>query len=290
MTTFDNYLRDIIKKNPVNLNYNNKNFLKNKKEVINKLRSLANENSSSKHSKILEIINYKMQSKHIKILDYGCGGGVPLVLLKMAGYDNINGVDLNTLHIHKLEKQKYFSNMLEFQDNTFSFINNNKTDFKDKEFDCVISLQVLEHVKDFKSYYNEISRVLKNNGKLILIFPHRFKIYDSHSKLYFVHYLPKFIRGIFYDLLTKEKKDYYENLLNLKSPFFHIKYAKKYFKRVKNIRDDDYIKNNENSYDGNITLKKIFNLIIKFTPNFIRKFLFIFLLDSILICESKNGR
>ena len=256
MNSFDNYLRDLIKKYPVNLNYNNNEFLNNKLEVINSLKSLTNEHSCSKHSKILEILNYKVQDTNVKILDFGCGGGVPLVLLKMAGYNNINGVDLQNLHINKIQKQQYFSNMFGFEDNTFSYINNNKTNFDDNNFDIVISLQVLEHVKNFKLYYDEISRVLKNDGKLVLIFPHRFKIYDSHSKLYFVHYFPKFIRGIFYDFLTKEKKDYYESLLNLKSPFFHIKYAKKYFKNVRNIRDINYVKINENSYDGNINLKK----------------------------------
>ena len=286
MNIFDNKLREIILKNPIN--ESNKNLNKENEENIKYLESAANKLNSSKHSKMLKIVDLNTNSKRDEILDFGCGGGVPLVLLKMAGYNNVYGVDLKTLDINKVKKQNYFVDLFNFNKNIFSELHNGKTNFDNEKFDIIISLQVLEHVKNFEEYYDEVTRLLKKNGKLILIFPHRFKPYDSHTKLYFVHYLPKFIRGIFYDLFTNEKKNYYEKLLNLKSPFFHKNLAYKYFKNVENFRDLDSNKFNQVSYDGNLFLKKILILISKILPNFLNKFIAIFLLDSILICKEKK--
>ena len=286
MNIFDDRLREIIKKNPIFKIH--KDLNKENLDNIKYLQNVANKTNSSKHSTMLKILDLTSNNKNDSILDFGCGGGVPLVLLKMAGYNNSYGVDLSSLHESKVKKQNYFKNLFNFNNEIFSELKNGKTNFNNEKFDIIISLQVLEHVKNFKEYYNEITRLLKKEGKLILIFPHRFKPYDSHAKLYFVHYFPKLIRGIFYDLLTKEKKDYYENLLNLKSPFFHMKLANKYFKNVKNFRDFDLNKFNQASYDGNVFLKKISIIISHILPNFLNKIFAIFLLDSILICKNKK--
>lgn len=286
MNVFDDKLREIIKKNPIYKFH--KNLNKENLDNIKYLQSVANKINSSKHSKMLEIVDLNTNSKEDTILDFGCGGGVPLVLLKMAGYNNSYGVDLSNLDINKVKKQNYFIDLFNFNNKIFSELKDGKTNFNNEKFDIIISLQVLEHVKNFNEYYEEITRLLKKQGKLILIFPHRFKPYDSHSKLYFVHYFPKFIRGIFYDLFTNEKKYYYEELLNLKSPFFHKKLAYKHFKNVKNFRDFNLKKFNQVSYDGNVYLKKIFILISYFLPNFFNKFIAIFLLDAILICKNKK--
>ena len=132
---------------------------------------------------MLKIVDLNTNSKRDEILDFGCGGGVPLVLLKMAGYNNVYGVDLKTLDINKVKKQNYFVDLFNFNKNIFSELHNGKTNFDNEKFDIIISLQVLEHVKNFDEYYDEVTRLLKKNGKLILIFPHRFKPYDSHTKI-----------------------------------------------------------------------------------------------------------
>ena len=274
MNSFDIHLKNILN------NDNNRYFndLELKNNEIEKLKSYANLNFASKHSYILNLIKFYNENKNIKILDFGCGGGVPLVLIKMAGYENIFGVDLKELNENKITKQNKFVNLFNFSNKTFTFIENGKTIFDNESFDLIISLQVLEHVKNFDEYYNELHRLIKADGKLILIFPHRLKPYDSHSKTYFIHYFPKKIRGFLYNLFTKDKKEYYENLLNLKSPFFHVKKLNHYFKNVKNIRSINMIYNNHYSYDGNIYLKKIINILIKLLPKHINKFLSIFYL------------
>ena len=82
MNSFDIHLKNILN------NDNNRYFndLELKNNEIEKLKSYANLNFASKHSYILNLIKFYNENKNIKILDFVCGGGVPLVLIKMAGY------------------------------------------------------------------------------------------------------------------------------------------------------------------------------------------------------------
>jgi len=48
---------------------------------------------------------------------------------------------------------------------------NNMPQFKDEEFDCVISVMMLEHNPEFWLALNEMKRILKKNGLLIIIIP-----------------------------------------------------------------------------------------------------------------------
>lgn len=45
--------------------------------------------------------------------------------------------------------------------------------FKDEEFDCVVSFQVIEHMRDDKHFVREVLRVLKPGGKFIVTTPNR---------------------------------------------------------------------------------------------------------------------
>ncbi len=43
--------------------------------------------------------------------------------------------------------------------------------FPDSSFDTVYSFELIEHIPEIKAYFSEVSRVLKNHGKLIVSFP-----------------------------------------------------------------------------------------------------------------------
>lgn len=45
--------------------------------------------------------------------------------------------------------------------------------FKDEEFDCVVSFQVIEHIKRDKEFVREVLRVLKPGGRFIVSTPNR---------------------------------------------------------------------------------------------------------------------
>jgi SAM-dependent methyltransferase len=101
-----------------------------------------------------------------KILDFGCGDGKYFEFFKLFFDDkNIFGTEVSRSRIARCKKagfeKAYYvkpGNELAFSDNFFDFINMD---------------QVLEHIKysDTDFYLAELNRVLKNDGKLVLVVP-----------------------------------------------------------------------------------------------------------------------
>lgn len=65
--------------------------------------------------------------------------------------------------------------------------------FKDKSFDRVTALDVLEHVENPGKVLGEMRRILKPGGKAYLIVVSRFGFWDEHYKLPFINWLPRFL-------------------------------------------------------------------------------------------------
>jgi SAM-dependent methyltransferase len=55
--------------------------------------------------------------------------------------------------------------------------------YRDKSFDFISALDVLEHVKNDDLAISEISRILKKNGITIITVPHRMKYYTYQDKI-----------------------------------------------------------------------------------------------------------
>lgn len=103
----------------------------------------------------------------LTFLDYGCGDGryYPYLLGKGFKAENIYGVEVSRARIERC-KDKGFKNVffielkqpLPFKNNTFDFVN---------------FVEVIEHIPGPSIYFylNEISRVLKKGGHLILATP-----------------------------------------------------------------------------------------------------------------------
>lgn len=89
-----------------------------------------------------------------RILDAGCGEGILVEEYSKRGY-NIRGIDLNYESKHVLH-----GNLLEMP-------------YIDEEFDVVLLLDVFEHIPftDQAKALQEISRVLKSEGKLLAAIP-----------------------------------------------------------------------------------------------------------------------
>jgi len=87
--------------------------------------------------------------KDMKILDLGCGDGWLTKYLRSKGYDSL-GVDS-----HFTDNPPFYRGIA------------SKIPFDDGHFDCIIMIEVIEHIEP-SSCYDEINRVLKKNGKIIL--------------------------------------------------------------------------------------------------------------------------
>tara|TARA_B110001454_G_scaffold44545_1_gene43573 strand:+ start:355 stop:915 length:561 start_codon:yes stop_codon:yes gene_type:complete len=121
---------------------------------------IANYCDKKRLEKILPYI-----SKEMKILDLGCGSGWLTKSLKSFQFDCI-GVD-TTVENNDLFHKGTADNI----------------PFPDNFFDCLIMIEVIEHIKP--SCYSEINRVLKKNGIIILstILPKSDKLVHFLSKI-----------------------------------------------------------------------------------------------------------
>lgn len=126
----------------------------------------------------------------LRILDHGCGGGAALLYLCALGYTGIYGIDLpvdTTGRWNRLLRE-----VLGIQDPRFLGYDGGTLPYDDNTFDVVFSQQVLEHVRPayLDAYYAEEHRVLKPGGVVVHQVPHRLVPYDSHTRTWFLHYLP----------------------------------------------------------------------------------------------------
>jgi SAM-dependent methyltransferase len=184
----------------------------------------------------------------VMILDHGCGGGLTLLYLLALGYTGIHGVDVG-------EPREMWAPLLDevfgIDDGRFHVYSGGDLPFADESFDFIFSQQVLEHVTDrfIDTYYVEEGRVLRPGGMVFHEVPHRLYPYDSHTRTWFIHMLPKPLRRILYRL-TGNDPDYVEAMLHLRMTSFHRRMLRQHigpftdhtlerFKRAQDLTDFD---------------------------------------------------
>lgn len=96
--------------------------------------------------------------KFMKILDIGCGTGLNAKNLARGGHEII-GIDISGIAI-KIFCQNGFDGVI--CDLTSGI------PFKNDEFDLVYASEVIEHLIDTEHFVNEIYRVLKPSGKVVI--------------------------------------------------------------------------------------------------------------------------
>jgi len=100
-----------------------------------------------------------------KVLDAACGTGYGSYLLKSWGADIVYGLDTD---INAIKNAKHIfkeSNLF------FQTCNIEQLPFNDNEFDVVVSLETIEHLDNLEGFLQEIKRVLKPDGVVILSYP-----------------------------------------------------------------------------------------------------------------------
>jgi len=130
----------------------------------------------------------------LKVLEVGCGNGYVLSRYAQHGAE-VFGIDISSPAVW-LSRQRFAHMGLK---GTVQEGDAEHLPFADNVFDCVCSMGVLHHVPDTVRALSEIYRVLKPNGRLIVMFYHR------HSALYQINFrLKSWITGKSRHLLLQE--------------------------------------------------------------------------------------
>lgn len=133
------------------------------------------------HEKALSLLKEKVHNKNASILVLGAGSGAFDERLYDAGYTNIS--------------------VCEYNDDVYKgrFVNESKDLNKDfsygKSFDCIIALELVEHLENHFHFLRECEKTLSEGGVLIVSTPH---VESSLSRVKF------FLRG---DLNYFSKKE-----------------------------------------------------------------------------------
>jgi 2-polyprenyl-3-methyl-5-hydroxy-6-metoxy-1,4-benzoquinol methylase len=101
-----------------------------------------------------------------RVLDAGCGAGYGAELLNQAGAASVVGVDISEAALSLARSTVTDGVTLELGDVT-------ALSHADDSFDLVVCFEVIEHVEDPERVLDELSRVLRPDGLLLLSSPNR---------------------------------------------------------------------------------------------------------------------
>lgn len=104
----------------------------------------------------------KLLEKGDKFLDVGCGDGIIAYFAKK-NYRQIYGVDVSDIALKIAERRGVITRKIN--------VNNEALPFENNYFDAITCLDVIEHVFEPVDLINEISRVLKKGGIVIISTP-----------------------------------------------------------------------------------------------------------------------
>ena len=186
-------------------------------------------------------------------LDIGCSGNSFLYFL-----DNVKHNSFLDLADNPLKQYLCNNNtMNEGKNQTFHPINGDicSLPYRDKSFDLVIILDVLEHIKEDIHAIEEINRILKANGYLIVTVPHKMKYYSKQDKL-IGHYRRYNIKQL-NDILRKYNLKIVKTF-GVYGQLFRITEIQSY--RPQEI--EDQIKNLRNRYESKIWFRKLWDLFV----------------------------
>lgn len=110
------------------------------------------------------VARYLIDNPDALALDVGCGSG-ELVAVLAKKYQFVEGVDYSDIMVGRARKQVHADNV--------NFVKSDCTllPYEDARFDSVFALGLFDYVQNMEAALNEICRVTKPSGRLILTFP-----------------------------------------------------------------------------------------------------------------------
>lgn len=140
----------------------------NTKEYWNNLYLSEIKNGKIREDKSVLKLLPLMENKKT-ILDFGCGPGGNVKLLSRHLFGkNFYLLDISDA-VLEFAKYTYFKKE-DYKENNFKFFND-LSEINKTRFDIIISIQVLEHITDYSSVLDNLWKLLKENGLLIISVP-----------------------------------------------------------------------------------------------------------------------
>ena len=122
--------------------------------------------------------------KKLKILDIGCGGGLLCEPMKKLGAD-ITGIDASKNNIEAAKLHAKENNLdINYLNTTAESLN------KNKKYDIILNLEVIEHVNNPKNFIKECSGLVSNNGIMFIA-----TINKSIFSLIFAKFMAEYVLG-----------------------------------------------------------------------------------------------
>ena len=215
----------------------------------------------SRNNAVKNVLKYT-NDKKLNILEIGCSSGYLLKNIKNKLPDAyLVGADIVS---EPLQKLGYM-----IPDVPLVQMDILNCPFKEEQFDVVIALNVLEHIKDDRLAMKNIYRMLKPNGIVIVEVPAGPNLYDVYDS-YLMHFR-RYSKNQIYNLFKENslKVMHHRNIGCLVYPaFFLTKKINRYRYGINGEKADDkknIVKEKINSTNKNI----LFELITKLEENYI---------------------
>lgn len=135
------------------------------------------------------VIHKYLKNKEAKVLDVGCGTGAIMKAFKDEGFD-IRGIDYNQTAIDYCHEKGLNATLGSLDDQQFA----------DQSFDCVVALDVLEHIEKDDEAVRQIGRLLKPGGILVATAPAHQLLWSYHDVS--LHHCRRYSYGNFKQLFA----------------------------------------------------------------------------------------
>lgn len=185
--------------------------------------------------KLVEELHLQANSS---VLDAGCGEGKVAIYLAQKYGLQVTGVDLLDWAITKARENAIREHVE--QKTEFEVMDYSELSFQDNSFDAAYTMETLVHVPDYRLALQQFHRVLKPQGKIVLleysmsaekdVEPLLWKRWHQVIEYSGMHSLPYFIHGSFPTLLESEGftnvvvEDITERVIPLLKIFYHYAY------------------------------------------------------------------
>jgi len=202
-------------------------------------------------NEIINNFNIKKKKKilkNINILDIGCGGGIASEPLSRLGA-NLTGID-ESKELIKVAQHHAEEMNLKIDYKNVSLENIVK---KEKKFDVVIALELIEHVNNIDYFCELISRVMTSNGIIILSTINKTII----SKLFVIDFAENLLKKIPKGTHSYEK---FVSPKNIENVFLELNYKIKNIKGLTWVPFNRWILSEITSVNYIVCLNKIINI------------------------------